>query len=302
MFWFALILIGISWVANTIYAHSKRLDEPIFLDHYIDTTLQEDTYITLYYLTNVNDSTSIPYVNVNGVTAYVVQDVFFNNFGFDNHAHVDQNLQTFTHHALRKIQLELNTFELEDALQDGKFAFNKVEVFFSDGRSITVPIGEITIHDITPDNDVLESLAASSSSDGSSQSMYRAKEDLMIKDISLKYRDILQDHLHVKIDTSKQAITDDAPATEFTYDVQGASGTDLVNIEFPYELTKDETFNIHTQLASDYIGYIETHLEIVGTTINGKDFTEYYWFSSQSPYLDRQEVKKIIQNKVKGGS
>ena len=35
-FWIALILIGISWISNSIYAHSKQLDKPIFLDHYID--------------------------------------------------------------------------------------------------------------------------------------------------------------------------------------------------------------------------------------------------------------------------
>ena len=35
----ALGLIGVSWIVNSMYAYSKQLDEPIFLDHYIDVTV-----------------------------------------------------------------------------------------------------------------------------------------------------------------------------------------------------------------------------------------------------------------------
>ena len=62
-FWVALSLIGISWIANSIYAYSKQLDEPIFLDHYIETALQDTIYMTFYYLTNKNDLTKVTSVS-----------------------------------------------------------------------------------------------------------------------------------------------------------------------------------------------------------------------------------------------
>lgn len=297
IFWISLLLISISWVVNSIYAHSKQLDEPIFLEHYIDTTLQENIDIPLYYLTNLNDSSSISYVNIDGISNYVVQDHFFSDFGFNHDSDYHQNLQTFTHHALRSIRLQLNTFELENLLQDGKFNFNEIEVFFNDGKNMIIPIGEITIHANKPDNNhkPLHFISSSGSSDGSNQSSHQVKEDLSIENITFKYNDILQENLLIKID-SRNLSTKNAPFyTEFPQDSESIPGIDIQNIELPYELEQDEVFNIYTQISPGFIGYLESNIEFSGTTKSGETFIFSNSLLSQQPYLSQKDIHKMIQ-------
>ena len=42
----------------------------------------DDSYLTLYYLTNINDDSHVSHVNFGGITGYVARDDFFDDFGF----------------------------------------------------------------------------------------------------------------------------------------------------------------------------------------------------------------------------
>ena len=100
IFWIALFLIGLSWILNSYYAYSKKLDEPIFLEHYIAKPVYEDNnYLTLYYLTNKNDDSHVSHVNFGGITGYVAREDFFDGFGFYENEY-NPDIQTFTHYAL----------------------------------------------------------------------------------------------------------------------------------------------------------------------------------------------------------
>ena len=76
-FWVALGLIAISWIANSFYAHSKQLKEPVFLDHYIETTMDEHNYVTFYYLANKNDRSRIRYVEMGDLHGYPQNDFLY---------------------------------------------------------------------------------------------------------------------------------------------------------------------------------------------------------------------------------
>lgn len=295
IFWTSLFLIGVSWVINSIYAHSKQLEEPIFLEHYIDTTLQETIHIPLYYLTNVNDSSSISYVTIDGFPNYVAQDHSFSGFGFNHHSEQHRNLQTFTHHAFRNVQLTLNMFELESLLQDGKYTFNEIEVFFNDGKNMTVQIGEITIYEDPSYHDLLDPLGGSSSSNGDSKTTYRVMEDLSIENIVFKHDDILHNYLFAKIDSEEQSITSNSSYTGSTQDFEDFPGIDIQNIELPYELKKDDILNIRTQFFPGFVGYVESTIQFSGTTKTGEKFTFSSWVMSQQPYLSQKDVNKMIQ-------
>ena len=109
-------------------------------------------YLTLYYLTNVNDNSHVSHVNFEGITGYVGQTESFDDFGFNfNDNEVISNMQTFTRYALREILVQLNTSELEEVLkEDGQLIIHDVELYFSDGRDVTVPIGEVILHQPYP--------------------------------------------------------------------------------------------------------------------------------------------------------
>src|SRR3954466_15744758 len=102
-FWVALSLIGISWIANSIYAYSKQLDEPIFLDYYIETPLQDTIYMNFYYLTNKNDLTKATSVSAGEWVGYPEAQFFFDEQVY--------NEQIFNNHVLRSINVQFNTYQ-----------------------------------------------------------------------------------------------------------------------------------------------------------------------------------------------
>ena len=63
--WVGLIFVMISWVGNYLYFQSKQLEHPIFLDHYYEVYLQDETYLTFYYLSN-----EPPMIEITGFRVY----------------------------------------------------------------------------------------------------------------------------------------------------------------------------------------------------------------------------------------
>lgn len=295
-FWIALFLIGISWTVNTIYSHSKQLDEPVFLDHYIDTVIYEDTFLTFYYLTNKNDVSGVSHVRIGDVTGYVSSDEF--GFGFDEMD--DPNIDVFTHHALRSFHLELNSDDLEDALKEGPFTFNEIDVYFNDGKTMTAPIGDITIHSNFPTDNVLDARSSSGSNDGSSEYMFIVKQDHSIESISVKFDHVLKDYLFTKIDSSSRPATKNYIHTNI--DGNTLPGVDIRDVEFPYKLDKDENLYIYTLISPDFIGVLDSSIILSGTTESNNNFTTYVPLYSQQPYLEQKDVDKIIKAKVGGGN
>src|SRR4051794_23819727 len=106
-FWAAIVLIALSWVINSLYAQSKQLKEPLFLNHYIETTMGDHTYITFYYVTNKNDTSRVSYVNLGELTGYVQNDYFHTNPTY-------QNIDTYTHHGLRSVSVQLRGLDVVD--------------------------------------------------------------------------------------------------------------------------------------------------------------------------------------------
>ena len=113
-------------------------------------------------------------------------------------------MQTFTHHALRGVNLEINPYYIENSLQDDIFSFNEIDVFFTDGRKITVPIGEVIVHSPYPIDNILDQWGSSSGGNWSIFT-YKVEEALTIENITINFSDALLDQLFVKIDSTNQA-------------------------------------------------------------------------------------------------
>ncbi len=297
VFWIILCLIAVSWVLNSIYAHSKRLDEPIFLDHYVETFAQEYNQFTFYYLTNKNDRSSPTFVTIGDITGYVEQAQHIPTNFFDDF-NTDHDVQTFTHHVLRRIDVTLP--ELNAIIQEETFSFKEMEVAFSDGRQILAPIGEVVVHAHYPDDDPLDSWTSSSSNTGKSQFTYKAEEALAIEDVMLHFEEILQEDLLIKMRSSNEKIRNE-DITDAMDDYWGKlSGIDVREIEFPYELEKDETLILYTQIPPDFPALLEPLIALSGITESGRPFTHYTGFNSQ-PYLEQADVNRIIEQKKEEG-
>ena len=165
-FWVALVLIGVSWVLNSIYAYSKQLDEPIFLDHYIDAEYQDDLYMTFYYLTNKNDSSVVSSVSTGELIGYPEDHYFSMN-----------KFKTGRHSIIMFYVVPTLGSTFDPTAHTGNYSFTEIDVFFSDGKKITAPIGIVTIRPRVLEESPLEQV--SSSGDGYH---YRTMEPLQSND------------------------------------------------------------------------------------------------------------------------
>ncbi len=282
IFWISLVIIIFSWTANTIFAYSKQLNAPIFLDHYFNTVIQEDNVLSLYYLTNKDDFAVITHVNLGDMTAYVSNTEFNEDFGFGFEDDIDQNIDVFTHHALRVLHIELNQFAMEEALKSDPFTFTEIDIGYSDGRYLTLPIGKIILNADFPVDNALSSIRSSGSSDGRSDYFYQADEALSIDNISVDFEEVLRDYLTIKINkTNKKSIN-------------------FYDIAYPLSLEKDEKIHIQTQISADFTGVLNTFITISGTTEPNNNFTSSVPLFSQIPELKEKDVNKIIKEKSGG--
>ncbi|MBB4822858.1 hypothetical protein HNO89_000076 [Sporosarcina luteola] len=82
VFWILIGIVEIGWIANYLYADSKRLAEPIFLDHYVEITNDFHDYI-FYYLTNQGDQSKVNYVRMIGIDGYMDREFSPSTWGFN---------------------------------------------------------------------------------------------------------------------------------------------------------------------------------------------------------------------------
>ncbi|MEK5040189.1 hypothetical protein [Sporosarcina sp. FSL K6-3457] len=293
-FWVALGLIGVSWVVNSMYAYSKQLDEPIFLDHYIDMVYQDHYYMTFYYLTNKNDTSSIVSMNAGDSRAYPTEQ----SYGWNGVDRID-NRQTFNHYVLRSVNVEFYN-PYGDRLED---SFTEMDVVFSDGRVVTAPIGRIMTHPSTIDTRPLEHTSSGSSSDNTGQNYYRTLEPLTIEAVEYSFQDDLQDDLSIKLHTLKGQLKSKATEAAFS-DLMDSEwndlpGTDLENVIFPFHLKENDRISIHSKLPTTSTKVLNVTIYISGTTESGTDFTTTSGIITQ-PYLEKQDVAELIEAKTRG--
>lgn len=293
-FWVALGVIGVSWIVNSIYAYSKQLDEPIFLDHYIDMTYQDHLYVTFYYLTNKNDTSVITSMSNGEITVYPERPYIDNGYIHNN--------QTFNNHVLRSVYVE---FYFDPASQTKDFSFTEMDVVFSDGRVITAPIGRIMMQPMNIDRKPLEFTHGGSSNDNSGQDYYRVLEPLTIETIEHSFPDDLQDDFSIKINTPKTPLeskaadaTESASLDSMDQEWNDIPGLDLRNVSFPIHLTEHDRIGIHSKFPTNLPKVLNVNIYISGATESGKDFTTAASVITQ-PYLEKQDVKDIIKARTK---
>lgn len=294
IFWVALGLIGVSWIVNSMYAYSKQLDEPIFLEHYIDMTYQDNLYVTFFYLTNKNDTSAISSLNAGDLRAYPEQ-----SYGFFNGTNQIQNYQDFGRYVLRSVNVTFYN-PYGDQLD---YETTEMDIVFSDGRVVTAPIGHIKTRPLNMEESPLEYTSSGSSSNNFSQSYYRALEPLTIETVRSSFHDELQDDFAIKINTPKSPFESRASDLAFQDGMDGKwdklPGLNIKEVSFPIHLKERDTFRVHSRFPTNSTKVLNINISISGTTELGKDFTTTAGIITQ-PYLEKQDVKSIIKAKTKG--
>ncbi|MCG3086470.1 hypothetical protein [Sporosarcina cyprini] len=282
VFWIFLGIIGISWIANYLYADAKRLKEPVFLDHFVEMTMNDENYLTFYYLTNKDDLAQVNYVHINKVMGYVERDMGFS-------PGVPTDIQSFRHYVLRKITVLVNEAALEYHAGDGDFKFNEMEVFFSDYRDVKADIGEVILQQpsSSESDDPLHPVSWGGSTEGDSFTGFNVYEPLQVEAIALAIPQ-LNDRLTFKLSGGN-------PARQ----TKDGKGLPLKELQFPIRLQRGQQFNVTTYFG-DFSDYLESSYTVSGRTDSGETFQSTGTLSSQ-PYLKQEDVQEIIKRKRRDG-
>ncbi|AOV06188.1 hypothetical protein [Sporosarcina ureilytica] len=282
LFWVALLFISGSWIVNTLYAQSKQLQEPIFLEHAIDTVVYEGSNLTFYYLTNTNDSSVISSINLNGIRGYALEN------------ESAEPIQTFPYYSLRQVHIQMDPFDIENSLQDEPLTTNTAVVLFNDGKMLTTSIGEVTLRSEDQVNHTLTPIGGSGGNDWS-MNWYEAEDDLTIESFSIDVSEAFQKFITVKIDSATAAKQFDP--LPIKSDEQDIPGIHLDELELPIEINKGENLYIYWAISPQFFGSIQSSLTLSGTTASGHPFTDQSPLYSQPLYLDNKDLQKIIQAK-----
>lgn len=272
LFWGALLFISISWILNALYAQSKILKEPIFLEHNIHASIQDGNMITFYYLTNAKEDVFISSIHFENIGAYRIED---------------EPIQNFPHYTLRQAIVEIDSSFL-----DFPFTTDEAFISLSDGREMTVPIGELTFfeNDINQTSPFITS--GSSGGDDWNMDWYKVDENITIESLELNVHENLRKYIEVKINS---------PSIAREYNIPGNGNQDgvlLEDLKMPVHLAESENLYIHRKINPVFIGSIQSSLTISGRTATGETFHQDSYIYSQQPDLNHKDVLKLVEERT----
>jgi hypothetical protein len=305
--WVGIILVLLSWAGNYYYFQSKQLEHPIFLDHFYETYLQDETYLTFYYLSNKRDNSEVSYVLIDDVEAYPVS---FDGFTMWT-TNTPRFEQEFSHQYIKSVRIQLPQLDLPIIKgSDDVWSFENIHVVFSDGETLTTDIGKVNVYGKLPDDEVFESRMSSGSSNHRSTESMVAIKELSVEGVNIPFSKDLAQDVYVKLNMDQEKLR----KLEKVY--QGGNPPNWVeedqNIEwneldgvsvkediFPLRLGKGDWMQISMQFNPERKSYFEFGVEIYGTTAEGESFIRKSPIIDH-PYLTQKDIDEIISEKQGG--
>lgn len=282
-FWLAITTVLISWTANTWYFKSKQIDAPIFLTHYIEESIGNPTFLTLYYITNKSDHKDLQVVKLDDLLLYPQQHDGF--IYMDSDQLQRQNVhQEFTHHYIRKTTFEISKDRLSPQhLKDGIDVKN-IEAIFSERAPMTVPIGHIRLLPRVSDSRALAFLSNSSGSLGDNRIVYSANEPLTIDKITMPFEQEVKDLYEIEI-------MNDPFSTN-----KGSNKTSNQEqeTEWPIELESRDRFTSNIQLNRKSKSVLNLQFMINGQTSSEKPF-QIPMYVAEEPFLSQSDINFYIK-------
>ncbi|MDX1770562.1 MAG: hypothetical protein R3328_03420 [Planococcaceae bacterium] len=286
-FWFAIMAVLISWTANTWYFKSKQIDTPIFLTHYIEESIGNPTFLTLYYITNKSDHKDLQLVKLDDLLLYPQQHDGFIYMDSDQ-LHRQNVHQEFTHHYIRKTTFEINKNLLSPQHLKEGIDVKNIEAIFSERAPMTVPIGHIRLLPPVLDSRVLHSESSSSSNDGSRRVAYTASERMTIEEIKKPFEKEIGNEYKIQFIKHNSSPN------------QGANKTPKQQpiTEWPLELEVNDVLITKIQYNLESKNALSPQLLIKGKTDSGRAF-QVPIFNYGDTYLEQEDINWYI-NRSKG--
>ncbi|WP_199613868.1 hypothetical protein [Paenibacillus alkalitolerans] len=204
------VLIVLSWVGNLVYYQQLQLSKPLFMKHYYDITVLNGQTFGIYYLANKTLD-----IDVSHIELPEAPDARITTLG-----HLKSE---YTHQVLKEFNVAFHEGSQEAWREKGDVVITHINVYYTDGTSESVDIGEIHLRSPMNWSRKLEFQSGGGSSDGTGFYSQRALEDVMVTGIAHHFQQLLTDILQLELT------------------VPGYNSAEVKDIPFPILLKKNDT-------------------------------------------------------------
>ena len=198
-----IILTGILALVSLAAMLQMRLDKLVFLDHYYDLRVHEDgnyrQEFRLTYITNADDRrvvNQVEFPDYPNIRLNATEHGFMSHFPWDS-SNQQPPGEIHGRYSVRTVYCQIDGLPIVEEM-DGAVV-KAARVFFNDGSQMDVPIGELHFYRFGLEDSPFESLSSSGSSDGSSSSRYRAREDVTLLSVKNQMLERFEHRLDLKI-------------------------------------------------------------------------------------------------------
>lgn len=269
----------ISMIGNYLFFVSKQLKEPIMLKHYYDTSVGVGSMLDFHYVTNRNDDVGIAWFMI--LDSDIMLPVSF-----------EETRNTYRHYQHKTVHIEV-TEDLYEKIKDKKLQLTQLQIYFTNGDSHAVDVGEIILHDYKPENSPVDFRASGGSNQNIGFFSGIAEKDMKIKDIEIPFPDKLKSNLKLyaslKQYGTRQLEANIPPEedliTKDSFPITRNKG-DYFTIDYHIQFNKNDKNRLH------FYSFV---LRFIGD--DGKSFsnanTIYY-----QPELTEKDITAIVQGDI----
>lgn len=268
----AVIMMGI----NIVYAHMVKIDEPIFLKHYMECEREGERDFGKFdvnYITNNKDEKRISYISFeNGVMAYPkTEEDIRRSYPYD------------VHRSLLDMRFEGEMEKMN--MVNKKLVCNKGDVYFTDGTKMEIEIGEIIIYDIDAiDKNEKEKIPwklATTNNNGYRSTTYAPVGKIQLIGVKAIHMKEIKDRYVIKI-ASSIGDTDAIRLDELQFPIE-ASGEIEISAKEVKEVSKDARID-----GDIYFEFL---------TEDGKSKYIRYHIGDETYFFNDEEIKEIVRSK-----
>lgn len=284
-FWTILVIIVLIWIGNYLYAEKHKLDQPIFLNHYLDIDLTHESYIPLYFITNKGDTSFIQTVELGNVRG--MPDQFVGHNGVEE-------IEQFGRYSLKRVNVQFHPEAY--VTPEELLKFTEMTVYFSEHHTTDYPIGQITFR---TDKERLDPLEFRSGSAGEyTETRLNAIDALSIKSVSTTFDDVLQGRFHIKLQSAtSDEIEQPEPVIE-NDEWDKAKGTDIREMKLPLHLDRNDWLTVKSYVDPSLHAIMDVKIYLEGTTEAGQPFTGQVGHLQYEPYFTKESIQEMIDERM----
>lgn len=186
----SIIVIVLTAIISIISISKLRIDKQVFLKNYYEIAINEyeGTYsldegsLILQYISNVDDNKY-----VTGITFKKLSDTYFfateynQSYGMRFYEEKNLNVNEFGRYGLHTVYVTCPELKYDDNQKE--IVLTNATIEFNDGSNMDIDLGKIVLYKGSNRPVALEGISYTGSSDGTSSTTFRIKEDVKIENI-----------------------------------------------------------------------------------------------------------------------